>query len=72
MIILYELVDFIEDSLGSVSKLMELQNFSQLACISPLSSFTINLSSSTINYSCFCNWLMRVFTAGSFSESIVS
>ena len=43
-------------SFGSLSKLVELQNFSQLACVSTLSS----------SLTCFCNWLMRVFTAGSF------
>ena len=45
-----------QDSLESVSKLMELQNFSQLACDSILRS----------SLTCFCNWLIRVFTAGSF------
>ena len=44
-----------QDSLGSVSKLIELQNFSQLACVSALRS----------SLTCFRNWLMRVFTAGS-------
>ena len=45
----------LQDWLASVSKLIELQNFSQLACVSTLSS----------SLACFYNWLMRVFTAGS-------
>ena len=33
---LEEALDFSQDSLGPLSKLMELQNFSQLACLSTL------------------------------------
>ena len=44
-----------QGSLGSLSKLIVSQNFSQLACVSTLRS----------SLTCFCNWLIRVFTAGS-------
>ena len=43
-----------QDTFGSVSKLIELQNFSQLACISTLIS----------SLTCSCNWLMCVFKPG--------
>ena len=44
-----------QDSVWLVSKLMSLQNFSQLACDSVLRLPLIS----------FCNWLIRVFTKGS-------
>ena len=40
-----KVLDFAPRSLGSVSKLIELQNFSQLACVSTLS----------FSLTCFCN-----------------
>ena len=49
---LEEVFDFVPRSLF---KLIELKNFSQLACDSTLKS----------SLTCFCNWLMHVFTAGS-------
>ena len=45
-----------QDSLQLVSRLIESQNFSQRTSDSTLRS----------SLTCFCNWLMRVFTAGSF------
>ena len=42
---LAEVLNFAPNSLGSLSKLIELQNFSQLACVSTLRS----------SLTCFCN-----------------
>ena len=47
--------DLRQDSVWLVSKLMSLQNFSQLACVSILRLSLIS----------FCNWLISVFTKGS-------
>ena len=47
---------FVSVSLGDFVGLIELQNFSQLTRDSTLSS----------SLTCFCNWFMGVFIAGSF------